>query len=269
MLNKLKQKTMCKKCLEKAITDGLLVQTKKTEPAITKTNHRTIWGPLVESDIPYLVKFYPIFSEGEMRNYVKLFFQPRLSEVVGPLELAYRMINGFYSRIKGLNLKVAYNPLSVLSMIENRIVRVKTTESELLHKSMEKLALRTKTMLGINSLFKEKFNLQIAFACSCGVGAVKNEDVSLFLDSQYYMNREGNGRLYDSDVLSVDGNLFHCNSITEVPKSILEASADVGQREVESYVRYYNCVNQIITDNPAIIDLSVKETTKDFFTGNY
>ncbi len=260
---------MCKKCLDKAITNGSLVQIQKSEPAITETNHRTIWGPLVESDIPLLVKFYPIFSEREMRDYVKLFFQPRLSEVVGPLELAYRMIHGFYSKIKGLNINVAYNPLSVLANIEDQIVRVKTTESELLHKSMEKLALRTKTMLGINYLFGKKFNLTIAFACSCGVGAVKSQDIFLFLDSQYYMNREGNGRLYDSDIVSVGGNLFHCNSITQVPKSILEASADVGKPEVESYVRYYNCVNQIIKDNPAIIDLSVTKETKNFFDGNY
>jgi hypothetical protein len=127
----------------------------------------------------------------------------------------------------------------------NKVIRIKTQESEVLHKSMEKLALRSKTLQEINLFFDKIFGIQIAFACSCGVGAIRTNDLQSFMESEYYCQREGYGRMFDSDVLGNQGNLFLADSIDLVPKELLTISRDVGEEEVASYHRYFSILKEI------------------------
>lgn len=83
------------------------------------------------------------------------------------------------------------------------------------------MALRSKTLQEINLFFDKIFGMQIVFACSCGVGMVNSKDVEKLLNSQYYCQREGYGRMFDSDVLGNQGNLFMADSIDLVPKELL------------------------------------------------
>jgi len=203
-----------------------------------------------------------------LRTYLGFFKAPRLYEVLGPIELAYRMINGFYSTISTpavtVGIQTAYNPLSILSKIGDKVVRVKTTESQLLHEGMEKLNLRQYTMQKVNELFDQLFGLQIRFACSCGVGAVKTADVYSPDFLQFLENREEMGRTFDSDVLTVTGNLFWCESAKAVPVEIISGSPDVNSQEIDSYLRYYNVVKSIVELNPYQMDF-LKEQQKRFF----
>jgi hypothetical protein len=250
---------MCIKCeLKKA---GL-TQIKSSNTAIDKNGNRTIWGPYVESDFEKIQSHYPVLSEDQLKKFISFFHEPRLSELLGPLELLTRMIKKQYSQIRGLEMNVAYNPLSILTHDNGTVLRIKTTESELLHKSMEKLSLRTKTMNMINDMFDNLFGFQLAFACSCGIGAVYSKDLQNFMNSEYYCQREGYGRMYDSDILSTNGYLFMSDSINTVPRDMIEKSRDVGENEIVSYRRYHNAVSSII--NSCDVPVKMKDA-KEFF----
>lgn len=236
---------MCIKCdLQK--TEGIKPLT-VSHPAINPDGTRTLWGPYVESDFAAIRGYYPELSVPELREYIDFFEEPRLTELLGPLELLRRMVNKQFSQIRDLALEVAYNPLSILSKVDGKVIRIKTGESELLHRSMEKLSLRTRTLEKINSFFDGLFGVQIAFACSCGVGAVRTGDLEVFLASDYYCQREGLGRAFDSDILGAEGqgSLFHAESIRFVPNHVLQASRDVGEAEVTSYLYYAEAVRKI------------------------
>jgi len=127
-----------------------------SNPAIDDTGHRTIWGPYVERDFEKIYSKYNTLSRKQLRKYISFFFEPRLSEILGPLELLQRMSEKSFSKIRGITFDLAYNPLSILTMKDNKIIRIKTQESEVLHKSMEKLALRWKTLQEINIFFDKK-----------------------------------------------------------------------------------------------------------------
>lgn len=242
---------MCIKC---QLKEKGMQALKVANPAMNENKTRTIWGPYVETDFEKIHRAYPVLSKEKLAQYINFFHEPRLSEILGPLELIYRVLHKKFSNIRGLNLDVVYNPLSVLSMVDGKVIRVKTTESEVLHKSMEKLALRTKTLSQINQMFDSLFGVQIAFACSCGIGAVYTKDLQEFMASEYYCQREGYGRMFDSDILAVSGNLFLAESIDLVPSEVIQASRDVKEGEVESYKRYY-AILQDITRDSTIVEL--------------
>jgi|AntAceMinimDraft_13_1070369.scaffolds.fasta_scaffold12604_2 hypothetical protein len=224
-----------------------------SNPAIDDTGHRTIWGPYVERDFEKIYSKYNTLSRKQLRKYISFFFEPRLSEILGPLELLQRMSEKSFSKIRGITFDLAYNPLSILTMKDNKIIRIKTQESEVLHKSMEKLALRWKTLQEINIFFDRIFGVQIIFACSCGVGMVYSKNMKELLESEYYCQREGYGRMFDSDVLGKQGNLFFAESIDLVPKELLTISRDVGTEEVSSYHRYFNTLKKI-TEEPIVFE---------------
>lgn len=257
---------MCEIC--KKVQSGILQATIKDTPAIDNKGFRTLTGVVAPGDEELILKHYPIMSLENLQIYLSFFKAPRLYEVVGPLELAYRMLNGLYSTISTpavtVGIQTAYNPLSILSKVGERVVRVKTPESQLLHEGMEKLNLRQYTMQKVNEFFDQLFGLQIRFACSCGVGAVKTSDVYSPDFVQFLENREEMGRTFDSDVLTVTGNLFFCDSVREVPAEIILGSPDVNQQEINSYIRYYNAVKSIVESNPYKMDF-LKEQQKKFF----
>jgi len=257
---------MCTICQN--LQSGVLQKTTKDTPAINDQGFRTLTGVVAPGDEELILQHYPIMNLENLQSYLGLFKAPRLYEVLGPLELAYRMLNGLYSTISTPAVKVevqtAYNPLSILSKIGDKILRVKTTESQLLHEGMEKLNLRSYTMQKVNDFFDQLFGLQIRFACSCGVGAVKTSDMYSPDFVQFLENREEMGRTFDSDVLTITGNLFFCESANTVPAEIILGSPDVNQQEIDSYVRYYNVVKNIVESNPYKMDF-LQEQQKRFF----
>ncbi len=239
---------MCIKCDLKK-TKGF-TQLSVSSSAVDSNGLRTIWGPYVDSDFEKIFSRYSELSRSQLEKYIGFFAEPRLSEILGPLELLRRVVEKKFSQIRDLDLSVAYNPLSILTTQGGHVIRIKTKESELLHKSMEKLALRTKTLQQINDFFDELFNIQILFACSCGVGAVYTQDVKAFTSSEYYCQREGYGRMFDSDMLATTGNLFYADSVDLVPKKLLQSSRDVGNEEVLSYKYYYATLLEVINSSP-------------------
>lgn len=257
---------MCTICSN--VQSGILQKTTKDTPAINDEGFRTLTGVVAPGDEDLILKHYPIMSLEKLKIYLSFFKAPRLYEVLGPIELAYRMLNGLYSTINTPAVTVvtqtAYNPLSILSKIGDKVIRVKTTESQLLHEGMEKLNLRQYTMQKVNEFFDQLFGLQIRFACSCGVGIVKTSDVYSPDFIQFIENREEMGRTFDSDVLTVTGNLFWCESAKAVPVEIISGSPDVNQQEIDSYVRYYNVVKSIVALNPYQMDF-LQEKQKQFF----
>jgi hypothetical protein len=257
---------MCTIC--KNLQLGILQKTTKDTSAIDNQGFRTLTGVVAPGDEELILQYYPIMSLGNLQTYLGFFKAPRLYEVLGPIELAYRMLNGLYSTISTpavtVGIQTAYNPLSILSKVGERVVRVKTPESQLLHEGMEKLNLRQYTMQKVNGLFDELFGLQIRFACSCGVGAVKTADVYSPDFLQFLENREEMGRTFDSDVLTISGNLFWCESAKTVPAEIISGSPDVNQQEIDSYVRYYNVVKSIVGLNPYQMNF-LKEKQQQFF----
>jgi hypothetical protein len=258
---------MCSICTNLQL--GILQKITKDTPAIDSLGFRTLTGVVAPGDEELILKQYPIMDLQNLKTYLGFFKAPRLYEVVGPLELVYRMLNGLYSTISTpavtVEIQTAYNPLSILSKIGNKIVRVKTTESQLLHEGMEKLNLRQYTMQKVNEFFDQLFGLQIRFACSCGVGVVKTADVYSPDFVKFLENREEMGRTFDSDVLTVTGNLFFCEDVSQVPKDIIAGSPDVNQQEIESYIRYYTVVKNIIEANPFQMNY-LPEQQKQFFS---
>lgn len=248
---------MCVKCDLKEIKGISSIST--SYPAIDSHGNRTIWGPYVEKDFEKIHSKYNVLSAKDLRKYIGFFFEPRLSEILGPLELLQRMTEKSFSKIRGINFDIAYNPLSIFTMKDEKIIRIKTKESEVLHKSMEKLALRSKTLEEFKPFFDKLFGIQIVFACSCGVGAVKTNDLQAFMESEFYCQREGYGRMYDSDVLGSQGSLFLAESIDLVPTDLLKNSRDVGKGEVSSYHRYFNILSEII-EEPAVFEFKKPNT---------
>ncbi len=257
---------MCTIC--KNVQSGILQEIIKDTPAIDNKGFRTLTGVVAPSDEELILKYYPIMSLENLKTYLGFFKAPRLYEVLGPIELAYRMINGLYSTISTpavtVAIQTAYNPLSILSKVGERVVRVKTPESQLLHEGMEKLNLRQYTMQKVNEFFDQLFGLQLRFACSCGVGVVRTVDVYSPDFVKFLENREEMGRTFDSDVLTISGNLFWCESAKTVPAEIISGSPDVNQQEIDSYVRYYNVVKSIVESNPYQMDF-LQEQQKKFF----
>lgn len=257
---------MCTIC--KNVQSGILQKTIKDTPAIDNKGFRTLTGVIAPGDESLILQHYPIMSLENLQTYLSLFKAPRLYEVLGPIELAYRMLNGLYSTISTpavvVKIQTAYNPLSILSKVGDKIVRVKTTESQLLHEGMEKLNLRQYTMQKVNDFFDQLFGLQIRFACSCGVGAVKTSDVYSPDFVKFLENREEMGRTFDSDVLTITGNLFFCESVNVVPAEIILGSPDVNQQEIDSYIRYYNVVKNIVESNQYKMNF-LQEQQKKFF----
>lgn len=250
------------------LQSGVLQKTTKDTPAIDDQGFRTLTGVVAPGDENLILQHYPIMSLKNLQTYLSFFKAPRLYEVLGPIELAYRMLNRIYSTITtpavAVEIKTAYNPLSILSKVGGKVVRVKTTESQLLHEGMEKLNLRQYTMQKVNYFFDQLFGLQIRFACSCGVGAVRTEDVYSPDFIKFLENREEMGRTFDSDVLTVNGNLFFCDSASMVPCEIIQGSPDVNQQEIDSYIRYYNVVKNIVESNPYKMDF-LQEQQQKFF----
>lgn len=240
----------------------------KSVPAVTKDWFRTVTWVVAPGDEELILRRYPIMSIDSLKKYLSLFKAPRLYEVLWPIELAYRMLNGMFSNIITPAVAVAtenaYNPLSILSKVNGEVLRVKTTESELLHEWMEKLNLRQYTMTKVNDFFNELFWLQIVFACSCGVWAVRTKDTYSNDFVTFLENREEMWRTFDSDVLTTSGRLFFCESADQVPQEILNGSPDVNQTEIESYIRYYTAVTSIIKANPYTMDYMLEKQNKFF-----
>jgi len=248
---------------------GILQPLSKSTQAITPDGYRTITGVVAPGDAELILNYYPIMSLAQIEEYIGYFQGPRLYEVLGPIELAYRMLNALYSNIKTATLsvdtQVAYNPLSILSRVAGKVIRITTPQSDLLHQGMEKLNLRQRTMVRVDEMFDRLFGLQIVFACSCGVGAVRSSDYHAPDFVQFLDEREEMGRTFDSDVLSVFGRLYECESISQVPQEVIDGSPDVGRRELNSYARYYLTLQSIITENPRKMDFLTEKQNQFFF----
>ncbi len=225
----------------------------KDDEAVHSDGTRTIWGTYAPGDAAILAQSYPRVGAGLIAEIASLIRFPRLLEVAGVVEMVERYLEGSLSNIRDAGVKLAVNPLSLFywSKGERTVRRVKTVETELLHGPMEKLALRAGSLLGINKLLHERHGLQVTFGCSCCVIAVASRDLTTLYNSPYYQAREGFGRLLDSDVLSVTGQLFDGVSVSDIPKGILALSADFHREEVQSYLRFAAACRQTISENPA------------------
>ena len=232
--------------------DKLLPATKEDE-AVHSDGTRTIWGTYAPGDVAILAQSYPLVGAGMIAEIASMIRFPRLLEIAGVVEMVERYLEGSLSNIRDAGVKLAANPLSLFywSTGEQTVRRVKTHETELLHGPMEKLALRAGSMLGINKLLDERHGLQVTFGCSCCVIAVASKDLATLYASPYYLAREGFGRLLDSDVLSVSGQLFTGVSVSDIPDGILALSADFHHEEVQSYQRFTAACRQVVSDNPA------------------
>jgi len=67
------------------------------------------------------------------------------------------------------------------------------------------------------------------YGCICCGIAVAASDLPALYASKYYRQREGFGRLFDSDVLTTSGTLFGGVSVADIPQQVLDASVDFGQ----------------------------------------
>ena len=225
----------------------------KNDEAVQSDGTRTIWGTYAPCDATILAQSYPRVGAGLITEIASLIRFPRLLEVAGVVEMAERYLEGSLSNIRDAGIKLAANPLSLFywSEREQTVRRVKTFETELLHGPMEKLALRTGSMHVINQLLDERHGLQVTFGCSCCVITVASTDLATLYSSPYYQAREGFGRLLDSDVLSVSGQLFAGVSVSDIPDEILALSADFHHEEVRSYQRFATACHQTVRENPA------------------
>jgi len=229
-----------------------------SSPAINASGERTFSGHYVKEDFDAIHAAYPILNKKQLKEYIGFFNDARVAELLGPLELLQRWSEESFSCIRDLSTKVVNNPLSILTIADTTVLRIKTTEIEYLHKAMEKLSMRQGTVIKINDLMNRLFGQQIYFACSCCVGLVATKERLALLNSTYYNEREAYGRRKDSDVNAPEGNLFMANSIQSVPNELIKASRDVGQNEVKSYLRYHKNLTSIST--PTTIDVTVPAT---------
>jgi len=230
---------------------------KKTNPAITSDGNRTIHGNYHEDDAAILAQYYPRVGEETIKEIASHINQPRLLEVAGLVEVAERYLEGSFSKIRDVAINVVSNPLSILFWSpRGEVHRVKTRESELLHGAMEKMALRRGSLDLINTLLGRKHGLAVTFGCSCCAIAVASDDLSSLYSSDYYRRREGHGRFFDSDVLTASDTLFAGVSVADVPQQVLDASADFGQPEVMSYLRFAKACEEVITKNVVAQDFT-------------
>ncbi|MBY0537923.1 hypothetical protein K2P47_00830 [Patescibacteria group bacterium] len=210
----------------------------KEDAALDDTGARTIWGHYSPSDAAILAEHYPRVGEALITEISQQINHPRLLEVAGVAEMVERYLEGSFSTIRDLTIKLAANPLSILYWNGAGVRRVKTFETEMLHGPMEKLALRAGSVLKINRLLDNRHGMQLTFGCSCCVIAVATNDLDTLHESSYYNLREGFGRLYDSDVLTASGQLFDGVSVADVPSQILQKTADFHDTEVTSFLRF-------------------------------
>ncbi|MCA9364508.1 MAG: hypothetical protein KC736_01310 [Candidatus Moranbacteria bacterium] len=246
-----------------------LTPAEKANPAIQK-GERTIHGYYDSGDAAILARFYPKTGEELIDKIARLINHPRLLEVAGLVELLERYLEKSFSTIRGVTMNVVSNPLSVLfwSRKNGTVHRVKTKESELLHGAMEKMALRRGSLDEINALLGQQHGVALTYGCSCCGIAVAKDNLPALYTSDYYQQREGFGRLFDSDVLTASGELFEGVSVSDVPQAILDASADFGPREVTSYIRFAKAANAVVEENPVKLDLSAAtEEVRKFLLG--
>ena len=83
-----------------------------------------------------------------------------------------------------------------------------------------------------------------------------SDDLSSLYSSDYFRRREGHGRFFDSDVLTASDTLFAGVSVADVPQPVLDASADFGQPEVTSYLRFAKACEEVITENVVVPDFT-------------
>jgi hypothetical protein len=243
----------------------------KSAPALLCNGERTIHGYYSSGDAAILAQHYPKTGQATIEKIASLINYPRLLEVAGLVELVERYLEGSFSKLRNVAIKVASNPLSILfwSPRDNTVHRVKTRESELLHGAMEKMALRRGSLDRINEFLGITHGMQVTYGCSCCGIAVAKDDVSALYASDYYRDREGFGRLFDSDVLTSSDTLFEGVSVADVPQKILDASADFGQPEVTSYLRFARATKSVLAGNPVTPDLTeARESVRHFLTGS-
>jgi hypothetical protein len=242
----------------------------KDHPALRADGQRTIYGYFDGGDIPLLAKAYPRIGESVIERIAGAINAPRLLEVTTILEVVHRYLEGSFSRIRGLGINAVSNPLSVLfwNGQQERVQRIKTRESELMHGACEKLALRTDGVAKVNAILAELFGLRLAFGCSCCAIVVKVSDASALFASEHYHNRETFGRLFDSDVLCVTGDLLEADSVADLPSDILDASSDFHEAEVDSYVRFARVNEMVVTTNIVAFSPPADASLVEFLKGN-
>jgi hypothetical protein len=241
----------------------------KDHPALRANGQRTVYGYFDEGDIPLLAKVYPRIGEDVIARISRAINAPRLLEVTTILEVVHRYLEGSFSKIRGLSINAVSNPLSVLFLNkEERVQRIKTRESELMHGACEKLALHTDGLEKLNAILDERFGLQLAFGCSCCAIIVKTTDIRTLLDSEHYRMRETAGRDFDSDVLCVTGDLLEADSVADLPSDILNASSDFHEAEVDSYLRFAKVNEMVVTTNIVTRYPTVDTKLVEFLKGN-
>jgi hypothetical protein len=226
----------------------------KDHGALRADGQRTIYGYFDEGDISLLATAYPRIGESVISRIAGAINAPRLLEVTTILEVVHRYIEGSFSKIRGLGINAVSNPLSVLfwNGEQERVQRIKTRESELMHGACEKLALHTDGVEKVNEILSEMFGLRLAFGCSCCAIIVKATDAKALFASEHYRMRETAGRNFDSDVLCVTGDLLETDSVADLPPNILGASSDFHEAEVDSYLRFAQ-VNQMVVANNIVM----------------
>lgn len=243
--------------------------TKKENPALSTDGKRTIHGYYDKGDAAILAKHYPNVGQDTIEEIADLINQPRLLEVTGIVELVERYLEGSFSQIRE-DLSIVSNPLSIMYWEPKKetVFRIKASESELLHGAMEKMALRRGSLDKINQMLKKKHGVVITYGCSCCGLAVAAKDLKALYASDYYRLREGYGRFFDSDVLTTTNALLSDVSVADVPKEILEASADFGEEEVQSYLRFAAAAEAALKGNTVTPNLTEKLTeVRAFLTG--
>jgi hypothetical protein len=259
--------TMCEVC----DFYNKLETSNKADPALTTDGVRTIHGYYHKDDAVILAERYPLVGQETIEEIADHINHPRLLEVAGLVEIVERYLEGSFSKLRDVAINIVSNPLSILYWAQNgdeTVHRVKTRESELLHGAMEKMALRRGSLDLINTLLGRKHGLAVTYGCSCCGIAIAADDVEALYASRYYRDREGFGRLFDSDVLTAGGTLYSGVSVADVPQKVLDASADFGQEEVTSYLRFADACDAVIAGNevtPDFADALVE--VKAFLTG--
>lgn len=246
---------MCKVC---DMYDKLQPE-KKSDEALNPDGTRTVWGYYDSGDASVLARHYPNVGAGMIADIAALIHHPRLLEVAGVVEMVERFLEGAFSTIRGVGFRLAANPLSVLFWSDRHgVQRIKTHETELLHGPMEKLALRAGSLRAINQMLDRRYGMQLTFGCSCCAITVATSDIEPLYASSYYQEREGFGRKFDSDVLSVSGNLFGGISVADIPPQILAMTADFREAEVASFLRFAAATLQALGENP--VSFNTKES---------
>lgn len=241
----------------------------KDNPALRENGQRTVYGYFDEGDTPLLAKTYPLIGGDVITKIAGAINAPRLLEVTTILEVVHRYREKSFSRIRGLSINAVSNPLSVLFWNEEqeRVQRIKTRESELMHGACEKLALRTDGVAKVNQILAESFGLRLAFGCSCCAIVIHSSDAEALFTSEHYRDRETYGRLFDSDVLCVTGDLLEADSVADLPPGILNASSDFHESEVESYLRFARVNEAVVATNIVAANPPVDTRLVDFLRG--